>query len=548
MEATSHIHRFSEDVGNIDLPQKFTYPFCYTPHPLCRLAAQSVQDYLLQQTEWKDELQKGKMFGVLVVKDASGELGFLAAFSGNLQKSNLHPYFVPPIYDLLQPDGFFKREELEISKINNKIDSIKKSEGFLNSCNELKFVEKRTQNRLAEKKLAMKKAKEERGRRRSSGVSSEEMEILVRESQFQKAEYRRLEKSLRDELEAVRQKYVAYESEIESLKKERKRRSMDLQMRLFEQFQIRNSLGNVRGLCEIFATTPQGVPPAGAGECAAPKLLQYAFLQGYKPLAMAEFWWGDSPKTEIRHHLHYYPACKLKCEPILNFMMQGLDVEENPLAKDKFKEMPLPIVYEDDYLLVVDKPAGMLSVPGNIGLTSVVDRVRELYPSATGPMVVHRLDMATSGLLLVAKDEVIYKDLQDQFCKRTIKKCYVALLDGVVPSDEGVISLPLMPDYQDRPRQMVSYEHGKTAVTRYKVLERKEGRTSIQFFPETGRTHQLRVHSAHKDGLGCPICGDELYGKKSDRLYLHAQQLEFTHPITKERISVVSNTPVEFVL
>ena len=325
MEATSHIHRFSEDVGNIDLPQKFTYPFCYTPHPLCRLAAQSVQDYLLQQIEWKDELQKGKMFGVLVVKDASGELGFLAAFSGNLQKSNLHPYFVPPIYDLLQPDGFFKREELEISKINNKIDSIRKSEDFLNSCNELKFVEKRTQNRLAEEKLAMKKAKEERDRRRSSGVSSEEMEILVRESQFQKAEYRRLEKSLRDELEAVRQKYVAYESEIESLKKERKRRSMDLQMRLFEQFQIRNSLGNVRGLCEIFATTPQGVPPAGAGECAAPKLLQYAFVQGYKPLAMAEFWWGDSPKTEIRHHLHYYPACKLKCEPILNFMMQGLN-------------------------------------------------------------------------------------------------------------------------------------------------------------------------------------------------------------------------------
>ncbi|MBP5456468.1 MAG: RNA pseudouridine synthase [Paludibacteraceae bacterium] len=542
MEAIAHIHRFSEEVGNIDLPQKFTYPFFYTPHPLCRLAAQAVQDYLAQQTEWQEELQRGKMFGVLVVKDCSGDLGFLAAFSGNLQKSNLHPYFVPPIYDLLQPDGFFKREELEISKINEKIDSIKRSEWFVDSCNELKFVEKRTQNSLDEAKLAMKKAKEERDRRRSSGVSSEEMESMVRESQFQKAEYRRLEKSLRDELDAVRQKYVAYETEIESLKKERKRRSMDLQMRLFEQFQIRNAKGDVRGLCEIFAPTPQGVPPAGAGECAAPKLLQYAYIQGYKPLAMAEFWWGDSPKTEIRHHLHYYPACKLKCEPILNFMMQGLNVEENPLAKDKFKEMPLPIVYEDDYLLVVDKPAGMLSVPGKMELTSVVDRVKELYPNATGPLVVHRLDMSTSGLLLVAKNEMVHKDLQDQFCKHTIKKCYIALLDGVVPSDEGVISLPLMPDYQDRPRQMVSYEHGKRAVTRYKVLDRKDGRTSIQFFPETGRTHQLRVHSAHKDGLGCPICGDELYGKKSDRLYLHAQQLEFTHPITKERISVVSKS------
>lgn len=538
MTNNTYIHTFSEEAVLIDLPQKFTFPFHYTPHPLCCIAAKKVQDYLSQKTEWKEELQKGKMFGVLVVKSFDGTLGFLAAFSGNLQKSNLHPYFVPPIYDLLQPDGFFKLEELKISEINHKISSIQNSEDYINACECIKFAKNEAEKRLKEMKLSMKDSKAERDRRKLAGVSEEELASMIKESQFQKAEYKRLEKKLSEEIEGMQAKILAYETEISSLKKERKNRSEALQMRLFEQFQIRNAKGEVKGLCEIFAPTSQGVPPAGAGECAAPKLLQHAYLHGYEPIAMAEFWWGDSPKAEIRHHLHYYPACKLKCEPILNFMLQGLEVDENPLEKDSFVNEPLDIVYKDDYLMVINKPAGMLSVPGKSDRLSVYDRVKVLYPQATGPLVVHRLDMATSGLLLIAKDKEVHKNLQEQFHNRTIKKCYAAILDGTVPSDKGLISLPLMPDYEDRPRQIVSRTHGKNAVTRYEVIERKRGKTQILFYPETGRTHQLRVHSAHTEGLSCPIVGDELYGTKSDRLYLHAQKLEFTHPITNERIKL----------
>lgn len=538
MSDTLKIHRFSEDVSSIELPQKFTFPFHYTPHPLCCLAAKQLQGYLSQKSEWQEELQEGKMFGVLVVKETSGQLGFLAAFSGNLQKSNLHPYFVPPVYDLLQPDGFFKVKELVISNINQKIASIQNSEDYISSNQQVVVAEKNYIEQLSEAKEAMKLAKAERDRRKLQGATPDEITQMIQESQFQKAEYKRLEKRLQGELDEIRAKAEVYKCEIEVLKKERKSRSFDLQMELFEQFQMRNAKGETRGLREIFAPTAQGIPPAGAGECAAPKLLQYAFLQGLKPLAMAEFWWGNSPKTEIRHHLQYYPACKLKCEPILNFMLQGLDVDENPLEQDVFRNMPLSIVYEDDYLLVVNKPAGMLSVPGNSGVTSVAERMKELYPTATGPMVVHRLDMATSGLLLVAKSMDVHKDLQEQFINHTIRKCYTALLDGTLPNDEGVITLPLMPDYEDRPRQIVSYEHGKSAVTRYVVLERRNGKTSVHFYPETGRTHQLRVHSAHKEGLNCPICGDELYGKKADRLYLHAERLEFTHPISGKRMTL----------
>lgn len=538
MTEIAHIHRFSASVGQIDLPRKFTFPFHYTPHPLALLAAAELQEYLSQKTEWRDELQQGKMFGVLVVKDADGRLGFLSAFSGNLQKSNSHAYFVPPIYDLLQPDGFFKSEELVISEINRKIEQIKICEDYTSLKNEFTFAQKEASEKIDAEKKLMKEAKAARDKRKATGATPEALAEMVKESQFQKAELKRLEKKLSEELMALKEKCATFETEIERLKKERKQRSLALQMRLFEQFQIRNAKGEVRGLCEIFAPTSQGVPPAGAGECAAPKLLQYAYLHHLTPLTMAEFWWGNSPKTEIRHHLHYYPACKHKCEPILNFMLQGLEVDENPLEQDVFRNVQLKVLYEDDYLIVINKPAGMLSVPGKLGLTSVVDALRNYFSGKVEPLIVHRLDMATSGLLLVAKEKDAHKNLQEQFKNHTIRKCYCAILDGEIGSDRGVIDLPLLPDFENRPRQIVSYEHGKKAVTRFEVVERKNGKTKILFYPETGRTHQLRLHSAHAEGLATPICGDELYGKKSDRLYLHAQRLEFTHPITNERIKL----------
>ncbi|WP_297905883.1 pseudouridine synthase [uncultured Parabacteroides sp.] len=539
----SKFHTFTQSIQSIPLPERFTYPFHYTPHPLCVIAAEETQAYLKEQTEWREELQAGKMFGVLVVRTPAGAVGYLAAFSGNLAGKNVHHFFVPPIYDLLQPDGFFRQEEEQINEINTRIRTLQASPALEEARFELKNTIKIKDLTLRSAKTLLKEQKEARDLRRQSPLTEEEAALLIKESQRTKAAYKRTEKTMRSSVEKAQAKVNRLEREIEQLKQERKQRSATLQHKLFEQFRIMNARGEVKDLCELFAPTSQGAPPAGAGECAAPKLLQYAYQHQLEPIAMAEFWWGDSPKTEIRHHGYYYPACKGKCEPILNHMLQGLQVEENPLLADSHRETKLDILYEDDYLLVIDKPAGMLSVPGKGDVDSIYQRLRILYPEATGPIIVHRLDMATSGLLLAAKTKEVHQNLQAQFKNRTVQKRYIALLDGVVPQDEGEIRLPLCPDPLDRPRQIVSDEFGKPALTRFRVLERATGKTLIAFYPQTGRTHQLRVHAAHPLGLHCPILGDELYGRKAERLYLHAEYVAFTHPITSERIEIRAKVP-----
>lgn len=534
----SKFHTFAQPIQSIPLPERFTYPFHYTPHPLCVIAAEETQAYLKERTEWREELQTGKMFGVLVVRTPAGEVGYLAAFSGNLAGKNVHPFFVPPIYDLLQPDGFFRQEEEQINEINARIRILQTSPALEDARSRLQSTIEYCDFVLQAAKDLMKKRKEERDRLRQFPLTEEETALLIKESQHMKAAHKLTKKSLRSILEKDQAKVDRLEQEIEQLKQERKRRSAALQRKLFEQFRILNARGEVKDLCELFAPTSQGTPPAGAGECAAPKLLQYAYQHQLEPIAMAEFWWGDSPKTEIRHHGYYYPACKGKCEPILHHMLQGLRVDENPLLADSHRETKLDILYEDDYLLVINKPEGMLSVPGKGDADSVYQRLSILYPEATGPIIVHRLDMATSGLLLAAKTKEAHQNLQAQFKNRTIQKRYIALLEGEVPQDEGEIRLPLCPDPLDRPRQIVSEEFGKPALTHYRVLERTSGKTLIAFYPQTGRTHQLRVHAAHPQGLHCPILGDKLYGRKAERLYLHAEYLAFTHPITSERIEI----------
>lgn len=534
----SKFHTFAQPIQSIPLPERFTYPFHYTPHPLCVIAAEETQAYLKERTEWREELQTGKMFGVLVVRTPAGEVGYLAAFSGNLAGKNVHPFFVPPIYDLLQPDGFFRQEEERINEINARIRTLQASPALEDARSRLQSTIEYCDFVLQAAKDLMKKRKEERDRLRQFPLTEEETALLIKESQHMKAAHKLTKKSLRSILEEDQAKVDRLEQEIEQLKQERKRRSAALQRKLFEQFRILNARGEVKDLCELFAPTYQGAPPAGAGECAAPKLLQYTYQHQLEPIAMAEFWWGDSPKTEIRHHGYYYPACKGKCEPILHHMLQGLRVDENPLLADSHRETKLDILYEDDYLLIVNKPAGMLSVPGKGDADSVYHRLHILYPDATGPIIVHRLDMATSGLLLAAKTKEAHQNLQAQFKNRTIQKRYIALLEGEVPQDEGEIRLPLCPDPLDRPRQIVSEEFGKPALTHYRVLERTSGKTLIAFYPQTGRTHQLRVHAAHPQGLHCPILGDELYGRKAERLFLHAEYLAFTHPITSERIEI----------
>lgn len=535
------LHRFTTSITDIPLPERFTYPFCYTPHPLCILAAKEVQGYLTRQTAWKDELRQGKMFGVLIVQTEHGETGYLAAFSGILAGKNLHPFFVPPVYDLLQPQGFFKIEEENISSINRNIRQLENDKAYAALSAELARTIQSAENILATAKAQLKEAKTAREqRRKEKELNAQEEAELIRESQFQKAEYKRLERSWKARITTLQTQTEDWERRISALKSERKTRSAALQQKLFEQFGMLNYRGEVKNLCEIFGQTVHKTPPAGAGECAAPKLLQQAYLHGWKPIAMAEFWWGDSPKTEIRHHGHYYPACKGKCEPILQHMLQGLQVEENPMLKRmQVPSQNLEIVYEDPWLSVINKPAGMLSVPGKEDAVSVYSLMREQYPEADGPLTVHRLDMATSGLMLIAKTKRVHQNLQAQFKNRLVRKRYVALLEGIVPKDKGTVDLPLCLNPLDRPRQMVHTEHGKPAITDYQVLERLDGkRTRIAFYSRTGRTHQLRIHAAHPLGLHCPIIGDELYGEKADRLYLHAEYLEFTHPITGETVRI----------
>lgn len=534
------LHRFTTSISDIPLPERFTYPFCYTPHPLCVMAAEEVQNYLSKQSDWQEELSQGKMFGVLIVQTEDGSIGYLTAFSGILAGKNIHPYFVPPVYDLLQPQGFFKIEEENISAINRRIRRLEEDKKYIDLLSDLTQTTQSAQDALSIAKIQLKEAKDKRELLRKTGqLDAKEEAELIRESQFQKAEYKRMERSWKDKIASLQVETGNWEKQIQELKAERKVRSAALQQQLFEQFRMLNYRGDVKTLCDIFEQTVHKTPPAGAGECTAPKMLQQAYLHHWKPIAMAEFWWGNSPKNEVRHHGYYYPACKGKCEPILRHMLQGLEVEANPMQQETERgNEKLNIVYEDQWLLIINKPAGMLSVPGKERQTSIYDLARKAYPEADGPMIVHRLDMATSGLLIIAKDKKTHQHLQAQFKNRSIRKKYIALLNGVVPEDEGTIELSLCPNPLDRPRQMVDTQYGKPAITYYQVLERTDKYTRIAFYPHTGRTHQLRVHAAHPSGLHCPIIGDELYGKKDKRLYLHAESIEFTHPVNGQSMCI----------
>lgn len=531
-------HSFQTSIAGIELPRLFTYPFHYTPHPLCVMATGEVQAYINKQIRWKEELDKGKMFGVLIVRTSNGQTGYLAAFSGNLCGSNSHSFFVPPVYDLLKPDGFFKIEEEQISAINHQIGQLQNCDRYLELQQKMERETVSSQQALSEARKVLKAAKEKREQRRLHRPNENEQAAMIRESQYQKAEFKRLERYWKEQISEIKTELESFSSQIEALKAERRNRSAALQQKLFQQFNFLNAKGETKNLCAIFEETVQKTPPAGAGECAAPKLLQYAYLSGLSPIAMAEFWWGESPKTEIRHHGYYYPSCRGKCEPILRHMLQGLNVEPAPSERYSLSQNMPEILFEDQWLLVLHKPEGVLSVPGKSEEQSIYSLLRARYPEATGPLVVHRLDMATSGLLLAAKTQEVHRHLQAQFENRSIKKRYIALLDGILPEEEGVIDLPICPDYLDRPRQMVNEELGKTAITRYQVMDRKNGQTRIAFFPLTGRTHQLRVHAAHPLGLNCPIVGDELYGRKAERLYLHAEYLEFIHPVSGQRMVI----------
>ena len=589
---------------SIPSPRQFTYPFCYDVDPLAEAASEELQHYIATTGLMSAEKGCGKMFGVLVVeyKDEEGALqrGFLAAYSGLLGGRNDWQYFVPPVFDAQQPDGHFKRTEREISAINREISAIEHDPQYMQSVAQHEEMTKRLQAEVEAFKVEVDAAKARRDARRKSGepLSEEEQAEMVRESQFMKAELRRRRKAMEQAESAFHNPHATL---LKSLQRKRKQMSDELQRWLFAAYRMLNAKGEERDLIDIFREYTHAMPPAGAGDCCAPKLLQYAYQHRLRPVCMAEFWWGESPASEIRHHLHYYPACRSKCLPILTHMLKGLDVAPNPLAQKRHTVEPR-VLYADEYILVVDKPAGMLSVPGKADDSASVS-VEEYFANNSKLKTqnskflkaAHRLDMDTSGLLVLARTEQAYVELQRQFASRETVKRYEAVLSGVpkhttphstfrsdVPEPitqnskfkiqnsskqpDGcleAISLPLIADINDRPRQRVDMEHGKPALTLYNIVEVRaadantavayttkkadKSLTLVHLYPKTGRTHQLRVHCAHPQGLACPILGDPLYGtERADRMYLHAAELTFRHPITGEPMHFLS--PSGFLL
>lgn len=556
-------------------------PLDYEPHPLCIQACREVQEMLARREDWQEEIARGKMFGVLIVENVKTDTdvpkwGYLAAYSGQIGGRSDWEDFVPAVFDYLQPDGYFKTHEAEISRINQSISHLEKDERMKEARTLIRQLQEERKRTIAAYQEKMKEAKAKRDSRREAGNLSEAEEAqMIKESQFMKAELRRLKKSL-SEKTAQETEFEDYQENTLRLKQLRKQLSDTLQQWLFSQFRMLNQEGESKDLLEIFRDEalkeyPQAaiatsriaalkmVPPAGSGECCEPKLLQYAYQHGYKPLQMAMFWWGESPKEEIRHHLQFYPACNGKCKPILHWMLppsvfespasaeNGIGGQKGPFPKqvEMFYEQ-VETLYEDCELTVIHKPAGLLSVPGkDAAQPSVYALMRRKYPEATGPLIVHRLDMATSGLMIIAKTEFAYHRLQKEFLNHRVQKKYIAIISekeisGKVIPEKGIISLPLMPDYLDRPRQIVNHTQGKEAITEYEVLEHvDDSHLRIALYPKTGRTHQLRVHCAHQEGLNAPILGDPLYGnEKAARLHLHAEEITFEHPLTGKKITI----------
>jgi len=547
-----HFQHFKTDISNICLPKKFTFPFYYEPHELAIIAAKELQDYLENQTDfqhdfglqnYKNSTSIGKMFGVLVVKNTLNEIGYLAAFSGKFADHSFPEKFVPPVFNMRTQGSFYVKGEIELDEINHKISALKKDETFISLKKSVKKRIEQIEEELAFQRKKMKIAKKERKIRKKSSASiltESDFSMLIKkleqESFNEQFFYKELKAYYENDLQKKQAELDFFENKIASLKKERIQKSNYLQKTLFERYAFLNAKKEWKSLLDIFSD-PMIKPPAGSGECAAPKLLQYAFLNDLEPICMAEFWWGISPNSEIRKHKNFYPACQSRCKPILSHMLQDIKMDENLLIESLTEHQEIPIIYEDDELIIVNKPAEFLSVPGKEISDSVYTRMKEKYPDATGPLIVHRLDMSTSGILVLTKTKEAHKILQSQFIKRTVKKRYVALLEGNLTDTKGTIKLPIRLDLDDRPKQLVDFEHGKNAETYWEIISKENDKTRVYFYPITGRTHQLRVHAAHKNGLNAPIVGDDLYGKKAKRLHLHAEYIAFLHPKTMEKMS-----------
>jgi tRNA pseudouridine32 synthase/23S rRNA pseudouridine746 synthase len=551
---------FIQSTKGYSLPKRFTFPFCYEPHPLCLLAAEELQQKLENNQQFQQEfIDTGKMFGVLLVENVQGEIGYLCAYSGKLSviahanESSIE--FVPPVFDHEKGNNFFHSQSQTINQLNNELKKllinpqINEYQQRINTLNNQQNEQlEQHRNQMS---LNRKIRKEKRSQVREKYTGDElaiHLKELAKQSVSDKNNLRDLKQYWQGKLVNEQQKLTTLTDEISNIQSQRKRLSNKLQKKLFKQYHLLNSAGVTKDLMELFKDTIYQIPPAGTGDCAAPKLLQYAFQNTMKPLAIAEFWWGKAPKSEIRQHKNFYGACSGKCQPILTHMLEGITLDENPLLINPAIGKELDIVYKDEHIVVVNKPNEFLSVPGKNIEDSVYLRIKQQFPQATGSLIVHRLDMSTSGLMVLALSKKVQKDIQQQFVKRSIKKRYAAILEGNIEKEKfdkhGEINLPLRGDLEDRPRQLVCLEQGKPSKTQWEVISVIDGKTKLYLYPETGRTHQLRVHCAHPQGLNMPILGDDLYGnmfhgnnighQNKQRLHLHAQMLTLVHPVSKK--------------
>lgn len=544
----NRVHPFTSEVASITPPTAFTYPFFYQPHELVQRAAGELQAYLSTHQiahnfglgAHQELIEQGKMFGVLVVRLPSGPLGWLAGYSGKIEDESVADFFVPPVCDIHQAQSFYKQGEEALNLMSAEILALQeqperkaKIQSIQERLDEITEHLRSGRADLKEAKKARQKYRESVKKTLSEADFIAVCERLAQESIQGQLSFKHRSKDWVAEQAQLEESLETFEREIVQLKEARRAKSNALQRQIFDHYVFLNARGESKVLSACFPDFDLRHPPSGSGDCAAPKLLQYAYSNGLQPVCMGEFWWGTSPNKEVRTHGFFYPSCASRCRPILGHMLEGLDVEENPLLSFG-KDKPMPIVYEDEDLVVVNKPAGLLSVPGVDIQDSALNRVKDLYPQATGAILLHRLDMSTSGLLMFTLNPKANKRMQRQFIKRQVRKTYIAEVEGIVEDEQGVISLPLAPDYFDLPRQMVDHAGGKPSETHWKVIERADGKTRLALKPITGRTHQLRVHCAHPEGLGMAMVGDELYGVIGNRLHLHAQTLEFEHPTTKE--------------
>ena len=560
---------FKHNIGRFTLPERFTFPFCYEPHPLSLLASKELQQQLTDSAYYQQVFaQTGKMFGVLIVENSEGEIGYLSAYSGKLitDESLSQPTinFVPPVFDIEAETDYFQAEINTINRLNGELDTLLANPLLDEYQQALELTLNQQDKQLDEHRKQMavnKKLRKEKRSQVTNNLSGDDLaqslQQLAQDSIDGKNQLRDLKIYWQHLILQAQQNLDNLTDEINGIKKKRKKLSTKLQKQLFKQYRLLNNAGVEKDPIELFENLPYQIPPAGTGDCAAPKLLQYAFKQNMKPIAMAEFWWGQAPKSEIRQHKNFYGACSGKCQPILAHMLEGLAIDENPLLVNPAEGKSLDIIYQDDDIVVVNKPSEFLSVPGKNIEDSVYLRIKQQFPQATGSYIVHRLDMSTSGLMVLTLTKRAQKNIQQQFINRTIKKRYVAILEGkiageiesILKNNSGEINLPLRGDFEDKPKQLVCFEQGKKAKTQWEVIGLVEGKTKLYLYPETGRTHQLRVHCAHPLGLNLPILGDDLYGRSNrlthdgmtdtqvKRLYLHAEMLTLTHPITKKEMT-----------